>query len=124
MLKMDETTEKQVAAVRKKCEELDKEHEGIDLVKKLEKALDYAAKFGDGDLEGKSENHLSPLDGTLRDGDELTISHFNFWVSAQRPGGSQPWFGMAMHYHNGGQGNPWDSVELCPERGPHWSFHS
>ena len=103
MLDMDETTRRQVEAVKAKCVELDKQYPGIDLVKKFEEALLYAAKFGDDLLEGKSVNRLSPLDKTLKEGDELTISHFNFWVSARRPRSVQPWFGMAMHYHNGGQ---------------------
>lgn len=134
MLRVDPVTQKQLDAVKEKCVELDEEH-GTDLVKQFEESLDYCAKFGDQKLEGKSLNFLRPLDSVWQEGDELDISHFNFGLSAVKPdvngepirddrGRLDPWYFVAMHYHNGGRGLPWDSIEISPKEGPHWSFHS
>jgi len=124
MIRVDKQTQAQLDAVRKKCQELDAEHEGIELEKKLDEALEYAARFGDHDLEGKSINILRPLDSYWSEGKELTIEHFNFGINATRPTTGESWYFVAMHYHNGGRGLPWASVEVSPQEGPHWSFHS
>lgn len=122
MMQVDEQTQAQLDAVRAKCLELDEEH-GTDLVKQLNEALDYVNRFGDQELEGKSINKLRPLDSWWKEGDELTIAHFNFGFTATRPTGEN-WYFVGMHYHNGGRGLPWDSIEVAPQQGPHWSFHS
>jgi len=123
MLKMEERVKAQVDAVRAKCLELDKEHEGIELVKKFDEALEYAKTYRDPENLGKSHNHLSPLDRWWDGKEELDPRHFNFWVSVQNPDGTQV-IGMAMHYHNGGPPGLGDSIEIAPPKGPHWSFHS
>lgn len=127
MLRVDEMTQKQLDAVRRKCQELDFEHPGVELEKKFEEALDYAARFGDQDLVGKSLNYLKPLDKVWMEGDTLDIWHFNFGVQAKREdaeGNLRDWYFLAMHYHSGGQDPIGSSVELCPKPYPHWSFHS
>lgn len=123
-IRMEERVKAQVEAVKAKCVELDKEHEGIELAKKFEEALDYAARYRDPELKGKSANFITPLDRWWDGEEELDPRHFNFWVSVCNPGEEKPVIGMAMHYHNGGPPGLGDSIEINPPKGPHWSFHS
>ena len=81
MLEMEERVKAQVDAVKAKCVELDKEHEGIDLVTKFDEALDYAARYRDPELEGRCINTITPLDRWWDGKEELQPIHFNFWVS-------------------------------------------
>jgi hypothetical protein len=125
MLQIEEDRVKaQVEAVRAKCVELDKEHEGVELVKKFDEALDYAARYRDRELTGLSHNYLTPLDKWWDGESDLEPAHFNFWVSIHQPvWNAKPSFGMAMHYHSG-QPQLGDSVEVNPDPAPHWSLHS
>lgn len=123
MLVVEDRVQAQVDAVRAKCVELDKEHEGLELEKKFEEALDYAARYRDPELNGKSSNVVTPLDRWWDGEEELDPRHFNFWVSVNNPDGEQV-IGMAIHYHNGGPPGLGDSIEIAPPKGPHWSFHS
>ena len=123
MLRMEERVKVQVDAVRAKCVELDKEHEGVELVKKFDEALEYAKTYRDPENLGESYNHLSPLDKWWDGKSELDPRHFNFWVSVRNPRSGTQLIGMAMHYHSGSP-QLGDSVEIDPPAGPHWSFHS
>jgi len=131
MIEINEETQRQLDLVRKKCEELDVTHPGIELVDKLDKALDYAARYADKDLEGKTIAVLTPdsyLPVKLPEDFELLPRHFSFMVTLYKPGkegNRKYWFVMGMIYHNGaGVNDGSGSVELNPEAGPHWSFHS
>lgn len=122
-LEMSQAAEERVGLVRRRCAELDEEH-GLELVKDFEAALEYAAKFGDQDLEGKSVNRLC-TDTGLQEGEELGAQHFSFVVYATRPGQDSAWFTLGMIYHNGsGMRDGTFSVEVNASDGPHWSFHS
>jgi hypothetical protein len=123
MLQMDAQTQGQVDAVKAKCKELDEEHPGVDLLVKFEMALDYCARYGDVNLSGQSYNILTPFADKWREGDELRPVHFSFWVSIPRKqtlnhSGN---FGFAMYFHGG---MPLEPIELEPQEGPHWAFHS
>jgi len=129
MLNMTPEAGYRLGRVREECARLDAEHPGIELTQKLEKALAYAARFGDQELEGKSLNLLVP-DHPLAEGDTMDARHFSFMVYCQHPDADgrplrAAWFTLGMIYHNGaGFGDGSLSVDFPSESGPHWSFHS
>jgi hypothetical protein len=123
MIKMNVDTITRVLNVYRRCLELDKEYEGLNITGKFEEAIRYATRYGDPDGRGEQNvtltlEFLDPSNGILEP------KHFNFWCSLRQESSGKEIYGMMMHYHNGGRGNIWDSVEIDPEKGPHWSFHS
>lgn len=122
MIKMTKDTVLRVLRVYKKCLDLDVEHPGCDLSKKFEDALAYAASYADHEEKGESNIVFSPEYTDPQDG-VLQPKHFHFWCSLRRGSASES-FGMMMHFHNGGTPEFGEPVELAPEVGPHWSFHS
>lgn len=123
MIKMTADTMMRVLHVYKRCLELDVEQPGFRMAKKFEEAMAYVSNYADQEGKGVSNIVFTPEYTDPKDG-EMRPQHFNFWCSLRRGEAAEESFGMMMHFHNGGAPKFGEPVELTPEAGPHWGFHS